>query len=160
MTRGWHWVWVAALVVALDQITKAWIARHLAPGETVTLLPVLAVTLRDNPGAAFSMLADAAGWQRWFFSAVALVVSLAILAYLYRLDARGKRVLVVGLALILGGAVGNLVDRLRTGEVIDFIVVHWKGAYFPAFNAADSAITVGAILFLIDALILERARSR
>jgi signal peptidase II len=160
VTRGWHWIWIAALVVALDQLTKAWITRHFGLDQTVTLLPVLSFTLRGNPGAAFSMLADASGWQRWFFSAVAIVVSLAILAYLYRMDARRQRLLAVGLCLILGGAVGNLIDRLRLGQVIDFVAVHWKDAYFPAFNVADSAITVGAILMLCDALILERLRSR
>lgn len=160
MTRGWHWLWIAALVIALDQLSKAWIIRHFGVDQTVALLPVLSFTLRGNPGAAFSMLADASGWQRWFFSGVAIAVSLAILVYLVRMDARRHRLLAAGLSLILGGAVGNLIDRLRLGQVIDFIVVHWKGAYFPAFNAADSAITVGAILFLIDALILEPRRSR
>jgi len=87
-------------------------------------------------------------------------VSLAILAYLYRMDARRQRLLAVGLSLVLGGAIGNLIDRLRLGQVIDFVAVHWKDAYFPAFNIADSAITVGAILMLFDALFLERMRSR
>jgi signal peptidase II len=160
MSRGWHWLWVAGLVVALDQLTKAWITRHFGLDQTVTLLPMLSFTLRGNTGAAFSMLADASGWQRWFFSGVAIVVSLAILAYLYRMDARRQRLLAVGLSLILGGAVGNLIDRLRLGQVIDFVAVHWKDAYFPAFNVADSAITVGAILMLCDALILDRMRSR
>lgn len=160
MKRGWHWLWIAALVVILDQFSKAWIASHFRLDQTVVLLPVLSVTLRGNTGAAFSMLADASGWQRWLFSAVAILVSIAIVVYLVRIDVRRQRVLVIALTLILGGAVGNLIDRLRLGQVIDFIVVHWKGAYFPAFNVADSAITVGAILMLFDALILERRRSR
>jgi signal peptidase II len=160
MRRGWRWLWISALVVALDQFSKAWISRHFGLDQSIALLPVLSLTFRANSGAAFSMLADASGWQRWLFSGIALVVSLAILAYLHRMDARRQRLLIVGLCLILGGAVGNLIDRLRLGQVIDFIVVHWKGAYFPAFNVADSAITVGAILMLIDALILERSRSR
>lgn len=160
MTRGWHWLWVTGLVVLLDQLSKAWIARHFGLDQTVALLPVLSVTLRKNTGAAFSMLADASGWQRWLFSAVAIVVGVAILVYLLRMDARRQRLLAFALALILGGALGNLIDRLRIGRVIDFVVVHWKDAYFPAFNVADSAITVGAVLMLVDALILEGRRSR
>ncbi|MGH8148375.1 MAG: signal peptidase II [Steroidobacteraceae bacterium] len=160
MSRGWRWLWVAALVILLDQLSKAWIARHIALDQGVVLLPVLSFTLRGNPGAAFSMLADASGWQRWFFSAIAVVLSVAILVYLYRIDGRKQRPLAVALSLVLGGAIGNLIDRLRLGQVIDFVVVHWKDAYFPAFNIADSAITVGAILYLLDALILEPMRSR
>ncbi|HYK26082.1 MAG TPA: signal peptidase II [Steroidobacteraceae bacterium] len=149
--RGWRWLPVALLVILLDQLTKNWIAHHFAYGSRVVLLPVLEITLRYNRGAAFSMLADASGWQRWFFTGLALAVAIGIIEWLRRLDARRQWLLAISLSLILAGALGNLIDRLRLGHVIDFIVVHWKDAYFPAFNVADSAITVGAILMLLDA---------
>lgn len=151
MARGWRWLPVAVLVIALDQLTKSWIAHHFAYGARLVLLPVLEITLRYNRGAAFSFLADASGWQRWLFTALAIVVAIGIVAWLRRLDARREWLLAISLSLILAGALGNLIDRLRLGHVIDFIVVHWKDAYFPAFNVADSAITVGAILMLLDA---------
>ncbi len=153
VARGWRWLPIAVLVIALDQSTKSWIAHHFAYGERLTLLPVLELTLRFNRGAAFSMLEDASGWQRWLFTWLAVVVAIGIVAWLRRLDARRQWLLAVSLSLILAGALGNLIDRLRLGHVIDFIVVHWKDAYFPAFNVADSAITVGAILMLLDAWI-------
>lgn len=155
--RGWRWLPVAMLVIALDQLTKSWIVHHFANGETRTLLPVLSITLRFNPGAAFSMLADASGWQRWLFTGLAVAVGVGIIAWLHRLDARRQWLLACSLSLILAGAVGNLIDRLRLGHVIDFVVVHWKDAYFPAFNVADSAITVGAILMLLDAWVGGRS---
>jgi len=153
IARGWRWLPVAVLVIALDQLTKSWIAHHLAYGSRIVLLPVFEITLRYNRGAAFSMLADASGWQRWLFTGLALAVAIGIIAWLRRLDARRQWLLAISLSLILAGALGNLIDRLRLGHVIDFIVVHWKDAYFPAFNIADSAITVGAILLLLDAWI-------
>ena len=153
IARGWRWLPVAALVIALDQLTKSWITHHLAYGSRIVLLPVFEITLRYNRGAAFSMLADASGWQRWLFTGLALAVAIGIIAWLRRLDARRQWLLAISLSLILAGALGNLIDRLRLGHVVDFIVVHWKDAYFPAFNIADSAITVGAILLLLDAWI-------
>ncbi len=151
IARGWRWLPVAVFVVALDQFTKTWITHHFAYGERLVLLPVLDITLRFNPGAAFSMLADASGWQRWLFTGLAVAVAIGIVVWLARLDARRQWLLAISLSLILAGALGNLIDRLRLGHVIDFVVVHWKDAYFPAFNVADSAITVGAILMLLDA---------
>lgn len=159
VARGWRWLPVAVLVIVLDQLTKAWIVRHFADGERMVLLPVLDLTLRFNRGAAFSMLADASGWQRWLFTGLAAVVALGIIAWLRRLDAGRQWLLAISLSLILAGALGNLIDRLRLGHVVDFIVVHWKDAYFPAFNVADSAITVGAILMLLDAWVGGRGRS-
>lgn len=149
--RGWRWLPIAVLVIALDQFTKNWIAHHFVYGSRLVLLPVLEITLRFNRGAAFSFLADASGWQRWLFTGLAVAVAFGIIVWLRRLDARRHWLLAVSLSLILAGALGNLIDRLRLGHVIDFIVVHWKDAYFPAFNVADSAITVGAILMLLDA---------
>ena len=119
------------------------------------MLPLLNITRIHNTGAAFSFLAGAAGWQRWLFTALAITVSVALLVWLRRID-RESRVLASAVALILGGALGNLIDRLRLGHVIDFIQVHWGEHYFPAFNVADSAITVGAALLLLDAWLEAR----
>jgi signal peptidase II len=112
-------------------------------------LPVLEITRLHNPGAAFSFLAGAAGWQRWLFTALALIVSAALALWLRRIE-RGTTVLACAVALILGGALGNVIDRLRLGHVIDFIYVHWGQHYFPAFNVADSSICIGAALLLLD----------
>jgi signal peptidase II len=155
---GWIWLPVAALLIILDQLSKAWIARHFAYGESLALLPVLNINLRYNTGAAFSFLADATGWQRWFFAGLAIVVGLGILVWLRQLNARTQWLLALGLSFILAGAIGNLIDRLRLGHVIDFIEVHWKDASFPAFNLADSAITVGAALIILDAWFEGRRR--
>jgi signal peptidase II len=157
--RGWRWLPIAVLVIALDQFTKNWVAHHFVYGSRLVLLPVLEITLRYNPGAAFSFLADASGWQRWLFTGLAVAVAFGIVLWLRRLDAHRQWLLSVSLSLILAGALGNLIDRLRLGHVIDFIVVHWNDAYFPAFNVADSAITVGAILMLLDAWVGGSRRS-
>jgi len=157
--HGWRWLALALLVIAADQWSKNWMVHHLAFGENQRLLPVLSLTLRYNTGAAFSMLAEASGWQRWLFTGLAVVVGLAIIEWMRRLDARRQGLLASALALILAGALGNLIDRLRLGHVIDFILVHWKDAYFPAFNVADSAITVGAALMLLDYWFEGRRRS-
>jgi signal peptidase II len=156
--RGWIWLPVAVLVIALDQLSKAWMVRHFGYGQNLSVLPVLNITLRYNTGAAFSVLADASGWQRWLFTGLAVVVGVGIVLWLGRLPAR-QWLLALSLSLILGGAVGNLVDRLRLGHVVDFIEPHWKDARFPAFNLADSAITVGAVLMLLDAWFGGRSRS-
>jgi len=158
--RGWRWLPVAAVVIVIDQLSKAWMVRHFRYAEDVVVLPVLNITLRFNNGAAFSMLADASGWQRWLFTGLAIAVGGAILVWLYRLDARAERLLSVSLALILAGAIGNLIDRVRLGHVVDFIDFHWKDVHFPAFNVADSAITIGAALMLLEAWIGGRNRSR
>jgi signal peptidase II len=150
--NGWRWLPLALAVIVLDQATKAWMVEHFRIYESVHLLPVLDITLMFNLGAAFSFLADASGWQKWVFVVLALAVGVAILAWLRRLRARSQGLLCCSLALILGGALGNVIDRLRIGHVVDFISVHWgRGYYFPAFNVADSAITIGAILLLLDA---------
>lgn len=159
---GWRWLPLAALVILLDQITKAWIQRHFEYAEVVEVLPVLNITLRYNTGAAFSFLADASGWQRWFFAALALSVVTAIVVWLRRMDGRGQARLACSLSLIMAGALGNLIDRLHLGHVVDFINAHWGDSHFPAFNVADSAITVGAILMLLDAYLegrREKARA-
>ncbi|MGB8327313.1 MAG: signal peptidase II [Steroidobacteraceae bacterium] len=148
---GWRWLPLAAAIAIADQLSKAWIEAHFSLYETFTVIPVLEITRLHNVGAAFSLLADQSGWQRWFFTALAIVVSVVLVAWLRRLDGRAQGWLAAALALILGGAIGNATDRLRLGYVIDFVHAHWGGAYFPAFNVADSAITIGAALLLLDA---------
>jgi signal peptidase II len=157
---GWRWLPLSAAVIVVDQAVKAWMVHHFAPFERVHVLKVLDIILTFNTGAAFSFLSEASGWQRWLFVLLALVVSVALIVWLRRLDARVHGLLACGLALIVGGALGNMVDRLTTGKVIDFIHVHWGHAYFPAFNVADSAITIGAVLLLIDAGRETRAARR
>lgn len=143
------WLWLALLVLVLDFATKHLAEALLTYARPVEILPVLNFTLLYNPGAAFSFLADQGGWQRWFFTAVSLLVSGALVIWLSRLP-RTMIWLPVALALILGGAVGNLIDRLVYGHVIDFISVHWQNAYFPAFNLADTAISIGAAMMAVD----------
>lgn len=148
---GLWWLPVAGLVIALDQWTKAWVVDHVTYHGAMRVLPVLTLTLTYNSGAAFSMLAGESGWQRWLFSALAVGVAALIALYLRRLDARRQGLLCLALTLIMGGALGNLIDRLRIGHVVDFVLAHWRGVYFPwYFNVADSAITVGAVLLFID----------
>jgi len=148
---GWRWLPLSLIVIAADQASKAWILHHFFLFERVHLLPVLDLILTYNTGAAFSMLADAAGWQRWVFVCLALGVSVTLVLWLRRLAAATHAPIACGLALIVGGALGNMLDRLRLGHVIDFIHAHWGTHYFPAFNVADSAITIGAGLLLLDA---------
>jgi signal peptidase II len=154
---GLPWLPVTIAVIVLDQLVKLWIVEHLALYGTVRVLPVLDVTLTYNRGAAFSFLAGASGWQKWLFAGLAVVVAGGIVLWLRRLNGRTHRLLCLSLTLIMGGALGNLIDRLRIGHVVDFIIAHWHGVYFPwAFNIADSAITVGATLLLIDAWVESR----
>ncbi|TVS11274.1 MAG: lipoprotein signal peptidase [Gammaproteobacteria bacterium] len=154
-----HYAWVGALVLVLDQITKAWVRGSMMLGERTDLLPFLAWLHVENPGAAFSFLADAGGWQRWFFVVLAVVFSAWLLWELSRLPRGEQRLLATAHGLVLGGALGNLVDRIATGRVTDFVLVHWGGAYFPAFNVADAAITVGAAFWILLA-VLEWRRHR
>ena len=150
------WLWLSLAVIVLDQVTKFLVTRFIDLYERVFVLPVLDFTLLHNTGAAFSLLADASGWQRGFFITLGLAVSVGLVAWIWRLP-RGERLLPIALALIVGGAVGNVIDRVLHGYVIDFIHAHWGGAYFPAFNIADSAITIGAGLLLLDAFREHRA---
>ncbi|HEY6451823.1 MAG TPA: signal peptidase II [Steroidobacteraceae bacterium] len=145
---------VSAVVIALDQLSKYMVERALALSEAVRVLPVLEIMRLHNSGAAFSFLAGAAGWQRWLFTALALIVSVLLVLWLRRM--RGTPLLACAVAMILGGALGNVIDRLRLGQVIDFIAVHWGPHYFPPFNIADSSICIGAGLMLLDTWITSR----
>lgn len=149
---GIRWLWVALLVVVADQLTKLWVQNSMELYETIEVLPVLNIYHTFNPGAAWSFLATADGWQRWLFSALALGVSGALIVWLRRISLASQALLAGGLVLIVGGAIGNLIDRLYLGHVVDFVSVHWGEAFFPAFNVADSAISVGAALVILDSL--------
>jgi signal peptidase II len=157
---GWIWLPLSVAMIGLDQLTKLWIVHHFQPDERVHVLPVLDITLWFNEGAAFSFLSQASGWQRWLFTALAIVVGAALLIWMKRLKGRSQWLLSCALALILAGALGNVIDRLRIGHVIDFILVHWNNSIFPAFNVADSAITVGAAFLLFDAWRESRGAKR
>jgi signal peptidase II len=145
----WGWYGLAVLLIVLDQLTKMWMSANLSYGETITLTSFFNFTLLHNTGAAFSFLSDAGGWQRWFFGAVAAIVSAVLVVWIARLP-RNNVWEACALALILGGAVGNLYDRVMLGYVVDFIVVHYQRYAWPAFNIADSAICVGAAMLIID----------
>lgn len=146
---------VSLLIVAFDQLTKWAILTWVPLYDKVAVNSFINITHQQNRGAAFSFLANASGWQRWFFTVLAIAVSVAIVMWLWRIRREGLIVLSSGLALVLGGAVGNVIDRLRFGHVVDFIQVLIAGWPFPSFNVADSAITVGAALLIIDALFIS-----
>ena len=145
------WLWLSVLVVVIDQASKFYFENRLELYEQIVILPdYFSWMLAYNTGAAFSFLADSSGWQRWLFALIAVVVSIVLVVWLKRLG-RNETWLAVALALVLGGALGNLYDRIAIGHVIDFVLVHWDNRwYFPAFNFADSAITVGAIMLALD----------
>jgi signal peptidase II len=142
-------LWVSGFIILLDQVSKAWIQAVFDEFEVVVVWPVFNLTLVYNTGAAFSFLADAGGWQRWFFIILGGFVTLVMVVWLFRLRPV-ERLTGVGLALVIGGAVGNIIDRVWLGKVVDFLQWHWQGWYWPTFNIADSAITLGVILLLID----------
>jgi signal peptidase II len=151
------WLWLSGLVVFLDQLSKWTAERFLVLYQPVPVLPSFNLTLMYNRGAAFSFLAGASGWQRWFFMLLALLISAVLVVWLSRLRA-GELRLAAALSLILGGAVGNLIDRVCLGHVIDFIQLYYDRWYWPAFNVADSAITIGAVLLLIDSFCGKRGQ--
>ena len=145
------WLVLSLLVLVIDQVSKAHFEGYLEMFQQIVVIPdYFSWTLAYNTGAAFSFLADGGGWQRWLFAVIAVVVSAVLVVWLKRLG-RDDTWLAIALALVLGGALGNLYDRIALGHVIDFILVHWQNRhYFPAFNFADSAITVGAIMLALD----------
>lgn len=154
-----RWLWLSTLIVCLDQITKYYLSEILPLCETgqcasIVFLPVFEFTRLHNTGAAFSFLNDAGGWQRWMFTAISTGVSIVLIVWLRRLTVQ-ERWLAVALSLVLGGAIGNLIDRVLLGYVVDFILVHYEDYYFPAFNLADSAIFVGAAIMILDMLLTK-----
>jgi len=153
-TANWRWLWLSALAIGVDQLTKHWVLATFRPGEELPLAPFASLVLAFNRGAAFSFLAGEGGWQRWLFALIA-IVACAVMLWLMR---RGGRALFcAGLALIIGGALGNLYDRLTLGHVVDFVLIHYREWYYPAFNVADSAITVGAAALIVDSFRERRA---
>ncbi|RZV35830.1 MAG: lipoprotein signal peptidase [Chromatiales bacterium] len=158
--RFYAWMSVSLLVVVADQVTKWAINEWVALYEKVPLNSFVNLTHQRNTGAAFSFLAEAGGWQRWFFVVLATVVSGVIAVWLWRIRNQGQAVLAAGLALVLGGAVGNLVDRISLGYVTDFIQVWFGNWAFPSFNIADAGISVGAALLIIDALFFSGREER
>ena len=152
-----RWLWLSLAVIVADQATKRLILASFRPGEDLPLTPFASLVLAFNRGAAFSFLAGADGWQRWLFALIA-VAACAVMAWL--LWRGGRTLFCAGLALIIGGALGNLYDRMTLGHVVDFILVHYRGWYYPAFNVADSAITIGAAALILDAFRERRATPR
>ena len=143
------WLGLAAIVVLLDQLTKLLALRGLAPGERFSVVAgFFDLTLVFNRGAAFSFLAGAGGWQRWFFTGVGVAAAAFIVYLLWRHGS--QKLFAAGLAMILGGAIGNVIDRILRGQVVDFLLLYWDRFYWPAFNVADSAITVGAATLIVD----------
>lgn len=156
---AWKWLLLSLAVAAADQYTKHLIMQNLIEFERMVLLPVLEFMRLHNEGAAFSFLSGAGGWQRWLFIGIGLAVGTGIVAWIVRLPAKGRSLLVAGLAFVLGGAIGNVTDRILWGHVVDFIRVHYQDWYFPAFNVADSSISIGVALLLLDSL-LDWRRSK
>jgi|SRR5579883_203446 len=156
---GLPWLVLSTAVVAIDQIVKALVLAQLRPYESHPVIAgLLSWTLAFNKGAAFSFLHDESGWQRWLFSLLAIFVSAMLVRWLATI-ARSDWRSALPLSLVIGGALGNLIDRLRFGQVTDFIDVYWGDAHFPAFNVADSAITVGAVLLIWFGLFAKAHKS-
>lgn len=143
------WLWLSLLVVILDQFSKLAIDNMMALYQSIPILPSLNLTYVHNTGAAFSFLSEAGGWQRWFFAVLALSVSIGITLWIGRLKSH-ESLLALALALVLGGAIGNLIDRVAYGYVIDFIDVYYHSWHWPAFNLADSGITLGVMLLIAE----------
>ncbi len=154
-----RWLWLAGLLIVLDQLSKLGFDSQLKYGERIHLLPFFDFTLLYNPGAAFSFLADETGWQRWFFTLLAIAASVFIIWMMRKNKAQHRMML--ALALILGGAIGNVIDRIAYGHVVDFLLFYWHDWYYPAFNIADICITLGAMLLILDELLrLKGTRSK
>ncbi|MET0013070.1 MAG: signal peptidase II [Sedimenticola sp.] len=154
-----RWLWLSAVVIGLDQVSKQLVESSLMLYEVVPVMPFFNLTLAYNEGAAFSFLSDQGGWQRWFFSGLALLVSIILVIWISRLQQR-ERLIAISLSLIVGGAIGNLIDRVLHGHVIDFLDLYYGQWHWPAFNVADSAIFVGVVLMLLDAFRGEQEESR
>ena len=159
-SRSVYWLLLSTAVLVLDQVTKLMIIENLTLYQRVQITSFFDLVRLHNTGAAFSFLAGASGWQNWLFTGIAAIVSAGILYWLVTLPSKGRRILAMGLALVLGGAVGNVIDRSFYGYVVDFILFHYQEWFYPAFNIADSAITCGVVLILYDGVVLDRRRQR
>jgi len=152
-----RWYLLAALIILMDQLTKHWVSTAFSYGETLELLPFLNLTLVHNMGAAFSFLSEAGGWQRWFFTLIGVAVTVVIVVWLSRLSDR-QGLLALALSLVLGGAIGNLWDRVLLGYVVDFVDLYYRHYHWPAFNVADAAITLGALLLILESLLASKEK--
>jgi len=155
--KAWLWYFVALMIVLLDQLSKAWVSSSFTYGQPVSFTSFFNFTLLHNHGAAFSFLAGQGGWQRWFFALLAITVSIFLVIWIAR-TAEKNKLESFALAFILGGALGNLYDRIHLGHVVDFIVVHYQEHFWPAFNLADSAITLGAFVLIADMLLKKEKK--
>lgn len=155
MRRPLRWLWLSLAVIVLDLGIKALASANLEYGRPLEVLPIFNLTLLHNTGAAFSFLAEHAGWQRWLFALIAIGASIGLTVWLSRLK-RGETLAAVSLALVIGGAIGNLYDRLVHGYVVDYLSFHWGDWYYPAFNLADTAITLGAVGLVLQSLFDSR----
>jgi len=152
---GLRWYWIVFVIFIADQVSKQWVLTHFDLYESVKLLPIFSFTYVHNYGAAFSFLSDAGGWQKWLFAVIAIGFSTILTIWLRKQPNEMWR-LNLAYTLVIGGALGNLIDRLQHGYVVDFLDFYWKNSHFPAFNIADSAICVGAGLIIVDAIISDR----
>ncbi|MGC6388329.1 signal peptidase II [Ewingella sp. S1.OA.A_B6] len=153
-STGLRWLWLAVVVVILDLGSKFLVMGHFQLGESMPLIPFFNMTYAHNPGAAFSFLADKGGWQRWFFAVIALVIVVALLVLMYRSSGK-QRMTNIAFAMIIGGALGNLFDRMVHGYVIDFIDFYVKNWHYPIFNLADSFICIGAVLVVLEGFLAK-----
>ncbi len=159
MRQPLRWLWLAVAVIVLDLLTKYAASHFLSYAQPVEVLPFFNLTLLHNTGAAFSFLADHPGWQRWFFATVAIGASIGLTVWLSRVRA-DEKLLAIALPLIIGGALGNLYDRLIHGYVVDFLSFHVAGWYYPAFNVADIGITLGAVGLIWESFMGDRRRKK
>ena len=148
---GLRWLWLTVILLILDQVSKIYVANNFSLYESIAVMPMFNITYVQNPGAAFSFLSDAGGWQRWFFTAIAVAISGLLIYWLRELN-KAQKLLAIAYSLVLSGALGNLIDRVSYGYVIDFLDVYYDQYRWPAFNIADAAICIGAILIIYDAL--------
>lgn len=153
--KKWHWFVLSILVIVCDQVSKYWAGVSLIPYKPLPVLPMLNFTLAFNTGAAFSFLNGAGDWHRWFFAGFSLIMSGVLMVWLYRIP-NEARLLSAGISLILGGAIGNLIDRAFYGYVVDFIDVYYQHHHFATFNIADSAICIGAAFFVLDVFLTRK----
>tara|TARA_B100001013_G_C24622165_1_gene447658 strand:- start:1406 stop:1924 length:519 start_codon:yes stop_codon:yes gene_type:complete len=150
------YVLIVILIIIFDQWTKSLIIKNVMLYEVLPVNSFINITHQENAGAAFSILSNAGGWQRWFLSVLAICISVYIVFWLFRLRNQDQIILSIGLSLVLGGAIGNVIDRIQLGYVIDYIQVFIMGWPFPSFNIADASITVGAVILIIDALFISK----
>lgn len=152
------WLWLSVLILVLDQASKLWVVANFELYESIALWPSVNFTYVHNKGAAFSFLSSAGGWQRWFFVLIAVVATTVLLIWLTRLKASEKW-MAITIAMVLGGAIGNLYDRISYGYVIDFIDVYYQAHHWPVFNIADSAISIGVVMMLVDAFKTDKSKA-